>query len=498
MKLEKLLEGVDGLRSPSGKIPDKDIGDIYFDSRKASSAGLFVCLRGSLSDGHLYAASAYEKGCRFFVAEKPLTDLPDDAFVLLCPDTRAALAVMSDNLFGHPSDELFVIGITGTKGKTTTALMIYQILNAAGLKCGYIGSNGIDYGDFHIDATNTTPESYILQMYMRHMRLAGVKYLVMEVSSQALYMNRVHSVRFDICVFTNLSVDHIGGHEHPTFEHYKNCKKSLFSDHGAKTVILNADDGYAAEMAEAVPPEATILRYAMHSDADIRATAPTRYRKSDSLGIEFSFTMDGKKFDVSLSFPGNFSVYNAIAAIAVCQRCGVETEDVVRHLSAVKISGRFEIVEAMKEATFVIDYAHNKVSLTSALETLRQYQPTRLICLFGSVGGRTFGRRAELGEVAAALADLCILTSDNPDGEDPNKILNDIAAQFGEGSCPYRIIPDRAEAIRYAVSIAKEGDIFLFAGKGHERYQLVFGEKLPFSEKEILLAECQRRLSPQT
>ena len=492
MKLKQLFEGIEGLRHDYGELPDKDIGDIYFDSRKASGAGVFVCLRGSLSDGHLYAPSAYERGCRFFVAETPLLGLPNDAFIFLCPDTRKALAVMSDNLFCHPSDELFVIGITGTKGKTTTALMIYHVLNASGLKCGYIGTSGIDYGDFHIDATNTTPESYILQMYMRHMRMAGVKYLVMEVSSQALYMSRVHAVRFDLCVFTNLSVDHIGGHEHPDFEHYKNCKKSLFSDYGAKAVILNADDGYASEMKAAVPVGTSILEYAMYADADLRASAPTRYRKSDSLGITFCVTEGGENTDVSLTFPGLFSVYNALAAIAVCKKCGLTTKEAAKHLADARISGRFEIVEAMKEATFVIDYAHNKVSLTSALETLREYEPKRLICLFGSVGGRTFGRRAELGEVAASLADLAILTSDNPDGEDPMSIINDIAAQFGEGSCPYKIIPDRAEAIRYAASIAKEGDIFLFAGKGHERYQLVSGEKLPFSEKEILLAECQK------
>ncbi len=498
MKLEKLLQGIDGLCPPGGELPDKNIGDVFFDSRKASGAGIFVCLRGSLSDGHLYAPAAYEKGCRFFVAETPLTNLPDDAFVFLCPNTRVALAKMSDNLFGHPSDELFVIGITGTKGKTTTALMIYNILNTAGLPCGYIGSNGIDYGDFHMEATNTTPESYITQMYMRHMRLAGVKYLVMEVSSQALYMSRVHAIRFDLCVFTNLSVDHIGGHEHPDFEHYKNCKKSLFSDYDAKTVILNADDGYAAEMEKAVKTGTKILHYAMHRDADLRATAPTLYRTGESLGIEFSLTHEGQKFDLSLPFPGEFSVYNALAAIAVCHSCGLKTEEIIRYLSVIRVSGRFEIVNAMKDVTFIIDYAHNKVSLTAALDTLRRYQPRRLICLFGSVGGRTFGRRAELGEVAASLADFCILTSDNPDGEDPLNILNDIAAQFGENSCPYRIIPDRAEAIRYAVSIARQGDIFLFAGKGHETYQLIRGEKLPFSEKDILLAECQRRLSPKT
>ena len=496
MKLKNLLEGIDGIRPTTGEIPDKNISDVFFDSRRAGGAGVFVCLRGSRSDGHLYATSAYERGCRFFVAERAL-DLPSDAHVFLCPDTRLALAKMSDNLYAHPSRELFVIGITGTKGKTTTALMIYNILNAAGLPCGYIGTSGIDYGDFHIDAVNTTPESYITQMYMRHMCLAGVKYLVMEVSSQALYMHRVHAVHFDTAVFTNLSIDHIGGSEHPTFEHYKDCKKSLFSDYGAKTVLLNADDGYADEMARAVPPGTKILRYALCSDADLRATTPTRYRNSDSLGVSFTFTENGRKYDASLPFPGKFSVYNALATIGVCRECGVEMTEILCHLCTVRVAGRFELVNAMPNITFVIDYAHNAVSLTSALETLRQYEPKRLVCLFGSVGGRTFGRRAELGHVAASMADFAILTSDNPDGEDPMQILGEIAAEFGENSCPYVTIPDRAEAIRYAVSIARAGDVFLLAGKGHERYQLIHGEKQPFCEKEILLEACRELSSVQ-
>lgn len=491
MKLQKLLEGIEGISPIGGEIPDKNISDVFFDSRKAGGTGVFVCLRGSRSDGHLYAASAYEKGCRFFVAEQTL-DLPSDAFIFLCPDTRLALAKMSDNLFDHPSDELYIIGITGTKGKTTTALMVYNILNAAGLPCGYIGTSGIDYGDFHIEAVNTTPESYITQMYMRHMRLAGVKYLVMEVSSQALYMHRVHGVRFDTAVFTNLSVDHIGGSEHPSFEHYKNCKKSLFSDYGAKTVLINADDGYADEMASAVPPETKVLRYALHTDADLRAATPTRYRHSDSLGISFPFTENAQKYEATLPLPGKFSVYNALATIAVCRECGVEMSEILKHLTSARVPGRFELVEAMPNVTFVIDYAHNEVSLTSALETLRQYEPKRLICLFGSVGGRTFGRRAEMGRVAASMADFCILTSDNPDGEDPMHIIKEISAEFGEASCPYVTIPDRAEAIRYAVSIASPGDIFLFAGKGHERYQLICGEKVPFCEKQILLDACEQ------
>lgn len=494
MILFDLAKEIPDLHVPAGADLSRNITALCHDSRKAHEDSLFVCIKGATDDGHLYARSAYEHGCRLFVAEHSLDEVPADATVLLCPDTRVALARLSARFFGNPADELCIIGITGTKGKTSTALMIYNILNACGLCCGYIGSNGIDYRSFHGETPNTTPESYTLHMFIREMVNVGVKYLVMEVSSQALFLHRVHGIPFDICLFTNLSEDHIGTYEHPDFEHYKNCKKSLFRDYGAKTLIYNADDDYGAEMMSVAPAGARIVSYAAEVAADYRAIEATLYRKPDSLGVRFSYRAEDRMYGVTLNFPGKFSVYNALAAIAVCRECGLSPEEIAEKLEDVHIKGRFEMVRALPYATFIIDYAHNRVSLTSALETLRLYNPTRLICLFGSVGGRTQGRRVELGSVAAQLADLAILTSDNPDREDPEAILDDIASQFRFGGCPYVRIPDRADAIRYAASIAKEGDVFLFAGKGHEDYQLIFGEKRPFSERDILM-EAVRELA---
>ena len=492
MKLLDLIEEIETLARPADMDPERNIASICHDSRRADRNCIFVCIKGAVDDGHLYARSAYDRGCRTFVAERELPELEADATVFLVPDTRVALAQLSARFFGYPSRELFVIGITGTKGKTTTALMIYHILNACGLPCGYIGSNGIDYGDFHGDTPNTTPESYALQMFMREMAAVGVRYLVMEVSSQALYQHRVHGIDFDLCLFTNLSEDHIGGHEHPDFDHYKNCKKTLFSDYGAKKLIYNADDPFGLEMMSAAPADAQIRSYATDAAADYRATEATLFRRPDCLGVTFRYLCGGIDREATLKIPGKFNVYNALAAIAVCRECGLSHERILQAMPDIYIKGRFELVQALPYATFIIDYAHNRVSLTSALETLRLYEPKRLICLFGSVGGRTQGRRAELGSVGAALADLCILTSDNPDAEDPEKIIDDIASQFTTGSCPYIRIPDRAEALRYAISIAREGDVFLLAGKGHETYQLIFGQKLPFSERAILTeaAEC--------
>lgn len=488
MKLEKLLSAVE-YTSAAEYDKNFEIDEICHDSRRTREGALFVCIKGAASDGHDYAYSAYSRGCRHFVAEHAV-DLPDDAVIFTVDNTRTALADLAAEFFGHPADELFIIGLTGTKGKTTTALMIYNVLNACGLKCGYIGSNGIDFGGFHYETVNTTPESLSLQSYMRQMCLAGVKYLAMEVSSQALYMNRVRGISFDLCIYTNLSKDHIGGAEHPTFEHYMECKRKLFTDYGAKTVIYNADDGYAKAMISDVAPSTRLISYALCNGADYKADGIAKFRQADKLGVSFDFLNEGCIYKTKIGFPGSFSVYNALAAIATCRECGISKGKIAEVISGVQISGRFETVQALPYATFIIDYAHNEVSLTSALETLRSYEPKRLICLFGSVGGRTKGRRAELGRAAAELADFSVLTADNPDFEDPENVIRDIETQFS-GKDNYIKIPDRKEAIRYAASIAREGDIFLFAGKGHENYQLVNGEKLPFSEKQILLEACE-------
>ena len=486
MKLKELLSAVSFTVENEKYDTNFEIEELCHDSRRTHAASLFVCINGATVDGHDFALSAYDKGCRHFVVERDIP-LPSDATAYFVEDSRKALALMAAKFFGNPADELCIIGITGTKGKTTTALMIYNILNACGLKCGYIGSNGIDFGDFHYETANTTPESFDLHQYMREMRFAGVKYLAMEVSSQALYMGRVYGIKFDTCVYTNLSIDHIGGNEHPTFEHYKLCKKSLFSDYGADTVIYNADDKYAEEMISC--SAARKIGYSVYSDSDFKASGIDKFKEADKLGVRFDFTSKGAFYKAKISFPGYFSVYNALAATAVCKECGVDLGKIASLLPDIQIKGRFETVAALPFATFIIDYAHNEISLTSVLETLRQYEPKRLICLFGSVGGRTKGRRAELGRAASKLADFSILTADNPDFEAPESVIGDIETQFENPAC-YVKIPDRKKAIEYAVSMAEEGDIFLFAGKGHENYQLILGEKIPFCEKEILLNAC--------
>lgn len=482
MKLDELLAQCKLL--PNGGVTPLDIRHVCCDSRTARDDSVFVCIIGSVTDGHLYARSAYEHGCRAFIAEYD-PELPEDAVIIYTRNTRGILAELAAVLYRHPSDELKVIGITGTKGKTTTALMICGILNNCGIPTGYIGSNGVMYGSFKHQTANTTPESCDIQRYLRDMADNGIKYAVIEVSSQALYLGRVHCVSFDTCVFTNLSHDHIGGTEHPDFEHYKACKASLFTAYPIKRAVVNADDEATGYMLRGcpVPPE----EFGLRSDAQNSATDISMYKKRNRLGMSFSYVRDGNKYPLTISLPGEFNILNALAAITVCYGIIDNIQEIISSISGITAEGRFELVPALPYATIIIDYAHNGISLRSVLETLRKYCGTgRIICLFGSVGSRTQLRRAELGAVASRLSDLCILTSDNPDSEDPDLIIRDIAAAFEPDGCQYISIPDRRKAIITAMGMLRSGDILLLAGKGHENYQLVRGRRHPFCERDIV------------
>ena len=467
-----------------------EILSLCCDSRKVSADSLFVCISGSLNDGHDHAWGAYGRMCRVFVVEHSIK-LPDDAFVIIVKNSRVALAQLSAAFYGYPAKEMTVIGITGTKGKTTSSIMIYNVLNKCGIPTGYIGSNGIYFGDYVFSTINTTPESIDLHGYMRKMLNAGVKTLVMEVSSQALKMSRVHGIRFKTCVFTNLSPDHIGEHEHPDFDDYKSCKHSLFTDYGAEYIVYNADDEHAESMVSGNRCKKASVSLSLPT-ADLKAEDVSYFRSSGCVGVSFTCKYGEDRIPTSVPFPGEFSVYNALTAIAVCTELGISATDVADALQSIRVKGRFETFELPNGATAVIDYAHNGVSLKAALQALRIYEPKRLICLFGSVGGRTKIRRAELGLVASRDADFCILTSDNPDNEPPSVIIGEIAAYFTSGTCPYVAIPDRKEAIEYALDMCEEGDILLLAGKGHEAYQVIKGVREEFSETEIIQKYCQK------
>ena len=486
MILTKLFEKIE-YTVLAGNASSVDVRCIEYNSMKIRGGELFVCLPGARVDGHSFAKSAYNAGCRAFLCERPV-ELPSDAFIAVTPDTRSALAEISATFYGYPAEKLHIIGVTGTKGKTTTALLIQSILENSGIPCAYIGSNGVIINGRHVETVNTTPESRELQHYFATMVAEGVTHAAIEVSSQALEHNRVQGLDFDVCIFTNLSPDHIGEGEHASFEEYRDAKRKLFSDYVTKLAVINADDEASEYMVRgAGVPTVT---FSMKGDADFSGSGCDIYRDETSLGITFACENGGTITKVTMRTPGLFSASNGLAAIAACSYFGVSVESSAEILARTPVNGRFEVVDGLAGRTFIVDYAHNGLSLTSALKVLRQYDPTRLICVFGSVGGRTRGRRRELAEAASALADYCIITSDNPDFEEPSEITDEIVNYFDK-STPYEVIVDRENAVRRAVSMAEVGDIVLFAGKGHERYQLVRGEKVPFCERDIIKDECR-------
>lgn len=482
MKLNDLVRHIDHTGAS-----DAEITAITYDSRKAGPGALFVCLVGAWLDGHTYAQSAYDRGCRAFLVEHPVA-LPADAAQIVTENTRAALAVIGADFYGNPARELHIIGITGTKGKTTTALLTAAILTEAGLPCAYIGSNGVDIAGQHEATANTTPESLELHRLFRKMLDAGVHHAVLEVSSQALRHHRVDGVPFEAVAFTNLSEDHIGPGEHPDFEDYKNAKRRLFAEYDAQVMVYNADDDASDFMRAAFGGQQ--VSFGIARPAAYHAARLAQYRSETALGVDFLCEHGEEATPVRVMSPGAFSASDALCAIALCGAFGVHPAQAAKTLAHTPVQGRFEVVEGLPGRTFIVDYSHNGLSLTSALKTLRTYHPHRLICVFGSVGGRTQVRRRELAEAASAWADYSILTSDNPDCEDPMAILRDIDACMSMDA-QYTLIPDRAEAIRAAVSMAEEGDIVLFAGKGHEDYQLIQGKKVPFVERELIRQACR-------
>ncbi len=482
MKLDTLVAHI-----PHTGGSDAEITAVTYDSRTAGPGSLFVCLVGVNTDGHRFAASAYRNGCRAFLVQRAL-DLPADAAQVLTADTRGALAVIGADFYGNPARQLHLIGLTGTKGKTTTALLAAAILNAQGRPCAYIGSNGVDIAGKHHETVNTTPESLELHRFFRLMVDAGVTHCVMEVSSQALAHHRVDGLPFEAVAFTNLSPDHIGTGEHPDFEDYRNSKRRLFTRYGARCMVYNADDPASDFMRSGFGGQT--VSFGIDAEADYRGTALRKYRGATTLGIDFTCRHAGQETPVRLLSPGAFSVSDALCAMALCGAFGVDCAACAAVLARTPVQGRFEVVEGLPGRTFLIDYAHNGLSLTSALRTLRDYAPLRLICVIGTVGGRSQIRRQELAKAASAGADYTILTSDNPDFEDPAAIIAEMAAHMAPGA-RYECILDRREAMRAAIALSCEGDIVLFAGKGHETYQLIRGVKVPFVEREIIPALCR-------
>lgn len=478
MKLTKLLERLE-YTCLQGK-PDPEISEITADSRKAKEGSLFICIRGAVADGHTFVNSVVQQGAKAIVAEESV-DVPDDVTVIRVKDTRYAMAVIAAAYYGYPGDQLRVIGITGTKGKTTTTYMVKSILENAGYKVGLIGTIETIIGDTVIPSANTTPESLLVQKYFRRMLDEGCDCAVMEVSSQGLMLHRTAGFTFEIGIFTNIEPDHIGPNEHTSFEHYLECKKMLLRQ--CKIGIVNRDDEHYEKIVDG--HTCMLETYGFSEEADLRAVNPKLVTGKGILGI--SYQLDGLlHFPVEIDLPGRFSIYNSLTAIAICRHFRVSEENIRKALRVAKVKGRIEMVKVSDEFTLMIDYAHNAMSLESLLTTLKEYKPHRLVCLFGCGGNRSRDRRFEMGEVSGRLADLTIITSDNPRNEEPQAIIDDIKTGIGKTAGKYVEIIDRKQAIAYAIHHGEPGDIVVLAGKGHEDYQEIRGKKYPMDERVLI------------
>jgi len=494
MKLIKLLEHLD-YEVINGKL-ESEVDNLTSDSRKAKENTAFICIVGAVSDGHKYINEVVEKGASVIIVQDGVDltktwselKLPEGISVIKVKDTRYALAVMSAAYFDYPASKLFTIGITGTKGKTTTTYMIKNVLDACGIKTGLIGTIETIIGEDKKPAYNTTPESYEIHESFARMVEAGCKAVVMEVSSQGLMLHRTAGIIFDIGVFTNLEPDHIGPNEHESFEQYLECKAMLFKQ--SKIAIVNADDEHVAAILK--NSTCTVESYGLSDAADIRATNIEFLHEPGKIGTQYRAS-GLVNMDIKLQVPGKFSVYNSLCAVAVTRHFNVDEKILKKALYEVQVKGRIEIIHVSDKFTLMIDYAHNAMALESILKTLKEYHPHRLISMFGCGGNRSKLRRYEMGEVSGNLADLTVITSDNPRFEEPEAIIEDIKMGMAKTTGKYVTIIDRKQAIKYVIEHGEPGDIIVLAGKGHEDYQEIKGVKHPMDER-VLIAEVLEEL----
>lgn len=475
------------------------IADICYHSGKVRESSLFVCIKGQNSDGHDFAEDAQNKGANVFVmhesrqklaevllrkckAQRALEQMAESVCIIFVKDTRAALAELSAAFFDYPARKMRMIGITGTNGKTTTAYMVREMLRQAGYRVGMIGTIITDDGWMETEAVHTTPEAYDLQMLLAQMVENQCDCCVMEVSSQGILMQRTAGIFFDIGVFLNIEPDHIGKGEHPDFANYLYCKSLLMQQ--CRIGIVNWDDKHVDEILNEHTCE--VETFGIEQPSDVMAEEIVRCMRNGSLLEHFRIKMNGNYFYATMRLPGTFNIYNAIAAVAAVKHFRIQASEIQRALWRLKVPGRLENLTEGKDFAFLIDYAHNEMSLQKLLETLRMFEPKRLIVIFGCGGNRSHLRRYRMGETAGKLADLTIITSDNPRWEEPLSIMGQIEEGIKKTNGFYQKITDRREAIRYAAELAQAGDILVLAGKGHETYQEIKGEHYPMDDREIV------------
>ena len=462
---------------------DIDVKHMTIDSRKVKKDYMFIAIKGFESDGHKFIESAIENGANsILIDEDRYNEFKDlNVEVLTTKNTRSLLGQISCNFYNDPSKEFKLIGITGTKGKTTTSFMVKKILEESGKKVGLVGTVACYIANKKLmDSDRTTPEAVELQEMFRQMADENCDYVIMEVSSQSLKLGRVDGCNFDLGLFTNLSEDHISPHEHASMKEYFDCKCKLFDM--TNNGIANIDDKKGKELVE-TKSNCNFITYGIDSDADNKAT---NINITNEL-TTFNINIYGKEELVEISIPGKFTVYNALGAISICESLGIETKYILSGLKKVRVPGRSELIDNDKGLTIMLDYAHSEESLANILQAVKSYTKGRVICLFGCGGDRDTRKRPKMAKVSGTLADFTIITSDNPRNEDPEAIAREVETGIKGITDNYVVIVDRVEAIKYAISIAKKDDIVVLAGKGHESYQVIGHTKYPFNEKQIVL-----------
>ena len=480
MRLEQILTDIE-YKILQGTL-DKDVADIAYDSRKTVKGGMFVAIQGTVVDGHNFIESAVEAGAEVIVVEKETDVENKDITVLLVENGRKALSLMSAAYFDYPAKKMITVGITGTKGKSTTEHMVRDIIEKSGKICGIIGTVGAFMNGRSVPTEHTTPESYELQKLFAMMVEEGCEYMVMEVSSQGIKMDRVAGIEFDYGVFTNISPDHIGPGEHENFEEYLSCKAELFRR--CKTGIINRDDEHYDDIVKhATCP---IVTFGTSEEADMRACDIRHVSKGGELSMEFHAegALEG---EIVVGLPGRFNIYNALCAACTGVALGMPKEVILHALEHVKVQGRVEVMPVSEDFSVLIDFAHNGVSSESVLSTLREYNPHRIVSIFGCGGNRSKVRRYEMGEVIGRMSELAIITSDKPRRENVMDIIEDIKVGMAKSDGTYVVIPDREEAVAYALEHAEKGDMIILLGKGHEEYQEINGVKYHYSDREAIV-----------
>lgn len=476
MQLFELIKDMPYLMETRGSM-ETDIAAVTNNSREKVQGGLFFCIPGARFDAHDFAPQAVANGCVALVVERFLdVDVPQ----VKVSNGRAAMARMAAAFYGHPAAGMKLIGITGTKGKTTTSYMTKAIFEQAGYKCGLIGTTGNMIGQKHLPGSLTTPDPIELQRDLRQMADENVQVVIMEVSAHAIDMHRLDGLTFEAACYTNFSQDHLDYFH--TMEQYFLTKKSFFTSGMVRNAALNADE----ETSPRVQADLTIphLTYGICVAADLFA----RDIEINEDGVVFEVQLQGMHpIKVNLHMPGMFNIYNAMAAASCAMILGVSADDIRLGLESMTgVPGRIEMLPTGTPYRIILDYAHSPDSLQSILKTVREFTRGRLIAVFGCGGDRDKGKRPIMGEIGGNMADLCILTSDNPRNEDPMAILSAIEEGIKPTGKPYEVIENRREAIRHAMQIAREGDIIVLAGKGHETYQDIRGVKRPFDEKVVV------------